>query len=374
MNRSKILPWLSFCLFTALGLAWGLWMLFKPAPQFGASEPVAKVTELQGQAYRRAFLTSFWQRLELNSKIYHRDEVKTEKKSRLKIILLEDEQVLSFSEKALVGIERRALSILGGSVENESSGGANPFAISVGDVKVVMETREAELVGSREGGAAQALLMSKYKEVQTFLNPSQKATWAPRIESVNEQTQAETLDEWWLALDNILKASLSQRQNVKISRDEKSGAVRAQVAEGSVSLEVTGQVGLVDVHEGEGLMIDEASSEVKRVKLLPPVKNLSPQDKTLYNLESLTCRWSALKGADQYRVEFSDRDDFSNILASQSVAKNECIQEVKTWRGEYFWRVWGVDVNGFEGAKAQGRVELLEDRTPPMLKVDDINL
>jgi hypothetical protein len=287
---------------------------------------------------------------------------------------LEDGQELEFSENALVEIKRRALSVTGGTVENQSKGGgANPFAISVGDVKVIMDTRVGELGQVTDKGAMLNLLLAKWEHGKSVLKGSVLEAWSDRMKNAEELSSADW-QSLWIELDQVISSALQERQNVIISKDEKTGKVRAQVSEGSISLEMDGQFGSVSVQEGEGLIMDEGSSEVRRVKLLPAPAGLSPSDGVLYNVSELKLTWDVLKSALSYKIQISGDDAFSNLLYDGQVESNSLTVEARDWRGKVYWRVWGIDENDFEGAKSLVLLDLQEDLTPPALLIEDLKL
>jgi hypothetical protein len=371
---------LKLLLATTLGLALtalavlGAWLLLKPSDALGTQEPVAEVMAVEGDAFRRAFLTSEWFLLEKGSDIFHRDEVKTGDDSTIKVKLLQDGQELEFSEKTLVEIKRRALAVSGGTVENQSKAGSgNPFAISVGDVKVVMDTRVGELSQVTGEGAMLNLLLSKWEKGQKVLRGNLLVSWADKMKGI-EGKSSEYWQSSWAELDQAISFAEQERQNVIISKDEKTGKVRAQVSEGSISLEMNGQFGSISVKEGEGLIMEEGSSEAKRVKLLPSPMGLKPEEGILFNVNELKLSWEPLAGALNYKVQVSGEDSFSNLLYDDNVSSTSLTLEARDWRGQIFWRVWGVDENGFEGAKGLVSLDLQEDRTPPALLIEDLKL
>ena len=178
----------------------------------------------------------------------------------------------------------------------------------------------------------------------------------------------------WTELDKDIAFTKQERQNVIISKDEKTGKLRAQVSEGSISLEVDGQFGSVSVQEGEGLIMNDGSSEVKRVKLLAAPSGLNPKEGTLFNVEELKLTWSPLDGALTYKVQISGDDSFSNLLYDGKIGSTSLTVEARDWRDQIYWRVWGLDENDFEGAKALVSLDLQEDRTPPALLIEDLKL
>jgi hypothetical protein len=369
----KVLIWGGSIVLWLAAAALGLWLLLKPEPESNAHEPVAEVVSLRGRAFRRAFLTSSWIPLKVKDSILHRDEVKTDSNSKIRVVLLADGQELEFSENSMVEIKKRALQVSGGSVENQSSGSDNPFAISIGDVKVVLDSREGEVLRLQGGEVGYELLAKMWNDGAHLVPEKTRMEWNERVSSLENQG-VEAWDLAWTELSKVLSEAQRKKQNVKISMDEKTGKVRAQVSEGTVRLELSGQVGTVDVKEGEGLIMDEGSSEVRRVKLLTAPLGLRPNGEKLYNLKELVLSWSPLEGAMSYKIQVSDDDIFSNILFENSTTENFVSMDSSSWLGGFYWRVWAVDVNEFEGAKSSATLDILEDKTPPKLLIEDIQL
>jgi hypothetical protein len=101
---------------------------------------------------------------------------------------------------------------------------------------------------------------------------------------------------------------------------------------------------------------------------------LKPNGDKLYNLKELVLSWSPLEGAMSYKVQVSDDDIFSNILFENSTRETFVSMDSSSWLGGFYWRVWAVDVNEFEGAKSSATLDILEDKTPPKLLIEDIQL
>jgi hypothetical protein len=192
------------------------------------------------------------------------------------------------------------------------------------------------------------------------------------LEESKKGDDVQAMAKLWEAMDIELEALQKNRQDVKIIVDEETGAVRTQVSEGTVSLQLDGQAGTVNVSEGEGLIMSKDSSDVLRVKLLPAPKNISPEGGRLYNVERLELSWSPYASAKKYRGQVSSEQDFSaNVIDFEGLEPNASV-EMPSSEGWVHWRVWAVDEHGFDGLKATASLELLIDTTPPELKVNFI--
>jgi hypothetical protein len=368
---ARRLPIFLMVLVLAAVLVLGLKMWLSKPEAPSVSERVAEVVVAQGEVLRRPFLYSQWVKLKVGDLVFERDEVKTGDDGLLRLKFAADGQELEFSPKSRVEIKRRSLKVNGGSVENKSEGG-NPFAISVGGMTVVFKSREGALLESAGEEGLSALVNNKWLELEALLAGDDKISWEAKLEESKKGDDVQAMAKLWEAMDIELEALQKNRQDVKIIVDEETGAVRTQVSEGTVSLQLDGQAGTVNVSEGEGLIMSKDSSDVLRVKLLPAPKNISPEGGRLYNVERLELSWSPYASAKKYRGQVSSEQDFSaNVIDFEGLEPNASV-EMPSSEGWVHWRVWAVDEHGFDGLKATASLELLIDTTPPELKVNFI--
>jgi photosystem II stability/assembly factor-like uncharacterized protein len=81
-------------------------------------------------------------------------------------------------------------------------------------------------------------------------------------------------------------------------------------------------------------------------KLAPP-KLLEPLDSSLYLKQSVNMKWETAPGAQTYRLQVSDKYDFSNIVEDiKDITANFQLIELKDAFEKYFWRIKAFNNSG----------------------------
>lgn len=342
--------------------------LFLREPQISdESGRVALVLERKGAVSRRPFMYSQWIALGQGDAIYERDEIKTGEDGSLKLKFITEGQELTFSPNSLAEIKRRSLKMTGGRIQN-SNEGTSPFDISVGNMKIVFEFREASLLEGNGEDRYDQLLDDVWLKLRPLLDQKSIERWEVKRERLVKDL--DSMMTLWLGLKRKYEDLKRQGQRVNLALDEESGVIRAQVSKGVIGVEVDGQVRMMRVGEGEGLSVGLVQGDVTRVKLLREPKALRPSAERLFNVEELKLTWMPIKAAKSYRLQVSKDLSFKKDVVEVELSEPSYAVPIELSEGWLHWRVWGVDDHGFDGLKATASVEMQIDKTPPALKVD----
>lgn len=352
----------------AVGI-YGVYLITYKPEVISTEDKIAKVTTMNGSVLRRHFLQSEWLPLKEGMVIFNKDEVKTNIGSSVILSFIKDGNEILLSESTTAEIKNAAIKVNEGSIENNSDGG-NPFAIAIGDIQVVFNVRNGSEINLKKGTPVLKIIEKQIEKLDKYKN-STVQNFKQRYKELEKSFQLDKGNALWLDVHNYLEKQRQQKQKVKLSKSA-DGNIKAQVEEGSVSLEMEGSVGAVEVSEGEGLILDKDSGEAVRVKLLDsPVVHSPINNSKLFNSLELMFSWKAIKGAVTYRISVKTESDSGDGLLLKSSSN------VLTWRASsygqtYSAEVFAIDQYEFEGKKTECMFSILEDRDPPKLEVGEI--
>lgn len=372
--RARLLTYVSL-LFLGLGLVYGIYLLSYSQDNVGQEEKIAFVKRIQGEIKRRPFLQSEWFKVQVGDPLFDKDEIKTGSDSELLVMFMRDQNEIVIAENTTVELKVAAIKVNSGSVANQSMG-ENPFSIDAGDVQVLFGSREAKVESLRSGNITESIVHDKLNALTNILEDKEVLPWREEyLKLSHTSTSTANWNAYWIKLDQAYHKFREESQNVKISLDEKSGGLKAQVAEGQVKLAIRGQVGSIDVHEGEGLILNKQNDVAKRVKLLEAPEIIYPKDKdTVFNKTDVTLNWKEQAGAKIYYIEVSRDIEFKELIYRKRMAENQFKLSGLKYGMHYFWKLRAIDEYDFEGKAKTMRFSIEEDRAPPLLRVDDIKL
>jgi ferric-dicitrate binding protein FerR (iron transport regulator) len=133
---------------------------------------------------------------------------------------------------------------------------------------------------------------------------------------------------------------------------EESGAARLETLSGVVAMGSATDPGkVVDVSAGQGATVS-AAGEVSAPARLPEAPRVSSPLKGALNPDA-RLEWQAVAGAATYRVEVARDADFILEPKALVVAEPTVSWPEPLAAGKWFWRVTGIDAQGFSGPSSK---------------------
>jgi hypothetical protein len=355
--------------------AYGVYLISYKPDVISTQEIIAKVSSIEGKVLCRHFLQSEWFTLKKDDEIYNKDVVKTSEGAAVNLKFIKNENDISLSENTSAEIKTSAVKVNSGSIENNSQGD-NPFAISIGDVQVVLKVREGKNKKLKAEHSLLDLVSTRLNKLEKLASKEGFNKLQDEFTKVKKNDSNEELEQFWRKLNQMISKLQLNKQKVKISKS-KDGKIKAQVSEGKVSLNIEGTVGSVEVKEGTGLILNKDSGEVERVKLLDAPKIYYPIDnKVVYNTQSIRVVWSELDNATSYNVLVYEKGNEpvagSKDSEGVSISSNTHTFQNLIYGKKYSLSISALDKHDFKGKLADLNFELQEDRVPPKLDIKDI--
>jgi hypothetical protein len=131
---------------------------------------------------------------------------------------------------------------------------------------------------------------------------------------------------------------------------ESEAVSRLEVLEGSVELNVGTES--VSVPASSGLL-SRAGESLGEPQSLPraPASLVAPQPEQVFRGEPFdqNFEWSAVEGAQGYRVEIARDESFFDLVVEREVTGDPAVRILALAPGTYFWRVTAINRIGFEG-------------------------
>ncbi len=134
---------------------------------------------------------------------------------------------------------------------------------------------------------------------------------------------------------------------------ENDGVARLETLEGSVAVgsSTDAKVKPVEVPAGKGATVTTAG-EVSPPSTLPETPQLTSPLKGALGADA-RLDWQAVTGAATYRVEVARDADFLVEPKSTTVTEATLSWAEPLGKGKWFWRVTGVDAQGFSGPSSK---------------------
>ncbi len=149
------------------------------------------------------------------------------------------------------------------------------------------------------------------------------------------------------------------------------GAVRLQTSEDEVTLNESTRVTL-----SKGRVVETTNV------LAPPLLKDPPDQRTFLAPRESQVRlsWLRLDRAEYYHLQVSERPMFSRSSVEIDAVRSEQTTLPPLSPGSYYWRVAGIDANGYEGRWSDTRKFRIlgakfqdpDDKVPPILEVSEI--
>ncbi len=153
----------------------------------------------------------------------------------------------------------------------------------------------------------------------------------------------------------------------RVSAEAKDAVSRTEVLQGGVA--VSGAGVSRRVPENYGTVVRGGSPPIPPRKLLPP-PDLQPLTE-VFDRVPVGLQWTALKGAQAYRVQISADPGFETPLFDRTTPRHH-IQGPDLDDGDYHVRVRAIDDLGLEGRDAEKRILVDARPEPPVLVEPEI--
>ena len=176
-------------------------------------------------------------------------------------------------------------------------------------------------------------------------------------------------------------ARTSEESEFKVAYDRADESGSISLSAGRV--DVATERAKVTVKAGERVTVDKGV--LGAVEKLPPApRPLVPADQKIFvyatpQSSATTLAWEKVPGAEQYRLQLSDRSLFSDLLLDKADVRTSTVELPGLPPAAYFWRVSAQDAEGRSSPYSPGRkfrittteVRDRRDKTPPVLAVQD---
>ncbi len=331
--------------------------------EFAATKPaVGKIAEIKKGVRRRAHDSIVWEDSSEKDVLYNFDSVLTLPQSSAKVALANDTKIV-MSENTLILIENNQdmgnskvrlrfakgdVRTLGSTspteiateewtVDAEAGAELNLRQVEGGKVEVEVVKGEASLKGATSQktisrGQVLALIKDKIVEEKII---AQETKWLTR-----DGLRIYTFDlpmpidlEWEGEADTLWHLLPDRKvQTQKISGSERKKSIALSSGSHSLRLEKNGAISKT---------IQISVWEAPVVHLLSPL----PRDRVRPG-EEVSFSWNPTKLASNYKLQFSDKADFSNIVSETPVDPSYVKLNLKR-EGAFHWRIIGVDDMGF---------------------------
>lgn len=353
-------------------LIYGIYLITYKPKIISTQEIIAHVSYIKGKVLCRHFLQSEWIPLAEGDQVYQKDIVKTSPKADIVLKFIKNDNEIKLSEKTSAEIKTSAVKVNSGSIENNSKG-ENPFAISIGDVEVILKVRKGQNLKINKETVFEELLKSRLDILKKLASEKHFQELQAKYKNVISEENTQKSESLWRELNTIISKLQSKKQKVKISKSD-DGKIKAQVSEGKISLNIAGKVGAVEVKEGHGLILDKEKGEIEEVKLLEAPRIESPANKSvIYNKLSVNVVWKEIASAVSYRAIINDGEDFrDNESDSIVISGNVHIFKNLKYGKKYSLVVSAVDKHDFKGKLSKLSFEVKEDKIPPKIEIEDI--
>jgi hypothetical protein len=363
-----------FIIIITIVFGYGLYLTLHKPPQISTQQKIAVVNFISGEVLCRHFLQSDWKQLQLNEVIFNKDIVKTGPNAQVRLLFTENENEILLSEKTSAEIKSSAVKVNEGSIENDSKGD-NPFAISIGDVQVVLKVRDGSLKSLKDSSSIIMLIESRVELLKKLEAEDKIKLLISEFKKVKENNDIVEMEVFWRKLNNLLSELQAKKQKVKITKSD-DGKIKAQVSEGKVSLNIDGTVGAVEVKEGHGLILDKEKGEVEQVKLLKaPIVQYPKNNSVVFNQTSVQLSWFKIVKAVRYELSLVEKKDIENEALKNknlSISANTYVYNNLTYGKDYVLIIAGLDEHDFKGKMTKVNFSLEEDKIPPKLEIEDI--
>jgi len=320
----------------------------------------------------RHFLQSEWRPLKQGDQIYNKDIVKTLATADVSLKFIKNENEIKLSEKTSAEIKTSAIKVNSGSIENNSKGD-NPFAISIGDVEVVLKVREGNNKELKKDTVLEELLKSRLDILKGLATKDKFEALLMEYKDVIIDKDTQKLESLWREFNSLISELQTNKQKVKISKSA-DGKIRAQVSEGKISLNIEGTVGSIEVEEGHGLILDKEKGEIEKIKLLNAPHIESPENKSvIYNKLNVSVKWKKIISAVSYIAILNEGESFKvNETDGISISSNTYLFKNLQFGKKYSLMISAVDKYNFNGKVSKLVFEVKEDRIPPKIEIEDI--
>ena len=320
----------------------------------------------------RHFLQSEWRPLKQGDQIYNKDIVKTLATADVSLKFIKNENEIKLSEKTSAEIKTSAIKVNSGSIENNSKGD-NPFAISIGDVEVVLKVREGNNKELKKDTVLEELLKSRLDILKGLATKDKFEALLMEYKDVVIDKDTQKLESLWREFNSLISELQTNKQKVKISKSA-DGKIRAQVSEGKISLNIEGTVGSIEVEEGHGLILDKEKGEIEKIKLLNAPHIESPANKSvIYNKLNVSVKWEKIVSAVSYIAILNEGESFKvNESDGISISSNTYLFKNLQFGKKYSLMISAVDKYNFNGKVSKLVFEVKEDRIPPKIEIEDI--
>lgn len=320
----------------------------------------------------RHFLQSEWRPLKQGDQIYNKDIVKTLATADVSLKFIKNENEIKLSEKTSAEIKTSAIKVNSGSIENNSKGD-NPFAISIGDVEVVLKVREGNNKELKKDTVLEELLKSRLDILKGLATKDKFEGLLMEYKDVIIDKDTQKLESLWREFNSLISELQTNKQKVKISKSA-DGKIRAQVSEGKISLNIEGTVGSIEVEEGHGLILDKEKGEIEKIKLLNAPHIESPENKSvIYNKLNVSVKWKKIISAVSYIAILNEGESFKvNETDGISISSNTYLFKNLQFGKKYSLMISAVDKYNFNGKVSKLVFEVKEDRIPPKIEIEDI--
>jgi hypothetical protein len=176
-------------------------------------------------------------------------------------------------------------------------------------------------------------------------------------------------------------ATTQSRSSLAVEFDESSQRTSLEVHSGRARVKAGSRE--VAVEAREGIRVSGANGEAAKVSLPAAPSLVSPIDQKIIQLGEaddtpVELVWQAVPGAASYHIQLSSKALFSAPQVDRNMRTTAATLPSAT-RGNYYWRVATVMVDGTEGPMSntrkfrvvEGTLTPLGDKDPPPLKIDD---
>ncbi len=153
-----------------------------------------------------------------------------------------------------------------------------------------------------------------------------------------------------------------------INKDEK----KTQIAnyDGEITLQSTKKQ--VTLKQNEGSSVASNGNITDPKKLLPAPKRIFPTAQFISYESNVTFKWDSVKGAKSYILSLYADAAFKTIVGEFKDIRSNISPSVKLDKGIYYWRVSAVDDEGFPGAFSDaGSFTVIIDNQPPYLVISN---
>lgn len=372
MRKSALLTILGY-LAAILVLSLGIYLITLKPPIVQNEVSIAMVIEVEGIVQRRSFLQATFETLKADDQIFDKDEVKTGKNSHVRLRFYKNDNDIKISEKTSAVLKSSAIKVNDGSIENES-GGSNNFSFLMADIEIQFNKPQSSHLPFLKELPFKKLILQKMMNLSEKVKADEfialRESFKQNINNANMSVSE--YQKIWIQLQDMEKKYVPVENKLRFSFDKNNNDFKLKVDSGDISLKKAGE-GTLALSKGQGVL-SSGKGKLKKVKLLAAPRHAWPKDNgEVFNKTRIILNWEKLRGATTYLVEVSTRKDFSNLLHKASPSGNTIAVGKLQFGKTYYWKVQGVDQHQFEGDLFIRSFQVLEDRIPPKLQVDDID-